>query len=106
MIRYLIIAVLFMTIRLNAQEIAITFDDAPTGDGPVFSGKVRTQKILGDLEEHNVKAVAFFVLTRHVTRETETRLQQYSRAGHILANHSHSHQHIHELGAQAYINDI
>lgn len=107
MIRLLIVASLyFLTISLSAQEIAITFDDAPTGDGPILSGKARTQKILAHLKYHDVEAVAFFVLTRHITSETEKRLHQYSKAGHLLANHSHSHAHIHTLGAQAYISDI
>lgn len=107
MIRCLILTTLFLlSIQLNAQEIAITFDDAPTGDGPVFSGNERTQKILAQLEAHGVEAVALFVLTRHITSETQKRLNQYSGAGHILANHSHSHARIHTLGTQEYINDI
>lgn len=106
MIRYFIFAFLVTGIQANAQEIAITFDDAPTADGPIFSGNVRTEKILNHLKEHKVEAVAFFVLTRQITKENEDRLQRYSSAGHSLGNHSHTHTHIHRLGTQGYIEDV
>jgi peptidoglycan/xylan/chitin deacetylase (PgdA/CDA1 family) len=88
------------------QEIAITFDDAPMGDGALFTGAERAEKILLALKQNDVDQVAFFVTTGHITPEGKSRLESYARAGHLLANHSHRHQWIHEMGARKYCDDI
>lgn len=103
---YAIIVFTILSIHLHGQEIALTFDDAPTGDGPLFSGSMRSEKIVAHLKNHGVASVAFFVLTGNVAPENQARLKQYSSAGHILANHSHSHQHIHRSGTSGYIADL
>jgi len=95
-----------ITITAYPQEIAITFDDAPTPDGPLFSGTERTEKIIGHLKTRNIREVAFFVVTRHISAYDSGRLDRYTNAGHILANHSHTHQHIHDVGTRAYIRDM
>jgi peptidoglycan/xylan/chitin deacetylase (PgdA/CDA1 family) len=89
-----------------SQEIALTFDDAPMGDGALFSGKERTQKILTQLRELKVKQVAFFVVTSFIDESGKERLQQYADAGHLLANHTHRHQWINVIGTGQYIKDI
>jgi peptidoglycan/xylan/chitin deacetylase (PgdA/CDA1 family) len=99
---------LFVTtiIFVNAQEIAITFDDAPTRDAALFTGAERGAKIIDALKNHNVKQVAFFVTTSNISPEGKSRLKNYVNAGHLLANHSHSHKWIHEMGVQSYCADI
>ena len=89
-----------------AQEIAITFDDAPTGDGPLYTGTERTTRILSQLKENGVSQVAFFVVTRNIDATGAKRLQRYSDAGHLLGNHTQSHQWIYQLGTKTYIQDI
>jgi peptidoglycan/xylan/chitin deacetylase (PgdA/CDA1 family) len=91
---------------VSAQEIAITFDDAPTSDGPHFTGKERTQKIIAHLKQQKVEQVAFFVITGNVDRGGRERLQQYFNAGHLLANHTKSHESIQSMGVRGYCNDI
>jgi peptidoglycan/xylan/chitin deacetylase (PgdA/CDA1 family) len=102
----LILLVLFSAFSGYAQEIAFTIDDAPLGDGPVFTGKERTQKILDHLKQQKVSQVAFFVVTGNINASGKERLQRYADGGHLLANHTHSHKWIHILGTAAYINDI
>ena len=101
-----LVIILYTATSGYAQEIAITFDDAPTGDGPLFDGQTRTNKILQQLEQHGIDEVAFFILTKNISQANSDRLHRYSRAGHILANHSHTHQHIHHIGSAAYIGDV
>lgn len=101
-----LILLAIVSLHVRSQQIAITFDDAPTKDGPLFTGKMRSEKILQQLKDHQVKRVGFFVLTGNVTTGNEWRLQAYSKAGHMLANHSHTHQHIHRLGPPGYIADV
>jgi peptidoglycan/xylan/chitin deacetylase (PgdA/CDA1 family) len=91
---------------LSAQEIALTFDDAPTHNGPVFSGDERTDRILDHLKRQSVKQVAFFVITANAHELGKDRLMKYTDAGHLLANHTHSHQWIHLLGTARYNADV
>jgi peptidoglycan/xylan/chitin deacetylase (PgdA/CDA1 family) len=97
---------IFSLTPLFAQEIALTFDDAPTHNGPVFSGDERTSRILDHLKKQSVKQVAFFVVTEYVQELGKDRLVKYADAGHLLANHTHSHQWIHLLGAARYNADV
>ena len=90
----------------SAQEIALTFDDAPTSDGPVFNGAERTELILKQLKEANVTEAAFFVITNQLNEKGKARIKRYADAGHAIANHTHRHAWIHEVGTSAYCRDI
>lgn len=101
-----IIVILFVTVSSYAQEIALTFDDAPTGDGSLFTGMERTSRIIETLKKNHIKQAAFFVVTAHINDEGLRRLKMYSDAGHLLANHSHSHNWTHVMGTTNYIRDV
>lgn len=90
----------------HGQELAITFDDAPTFNGPIFNGSERTDKILAQLKLHGIEQVSFFVVTGNIDAQGKERLQRYANAGHLLANHTHSHQWIHTIGVNKYCKDI
>ena len=91
----------------SAQEIALTFDDAPTEDGAYFTGEQRTERILAHLKENGVPQAAFFVVTNNIkTNQGLSRLERYAAAGHLLANHTHTHRWIHNIGTATYIEDI
>lgn len=106
MTRLIVVFLSLIYFNTVAQEIAITFDDAPTGDGPLFTGEERTKQIIDHLKHHKVKEAAFFVLTGNISSANRPRLQRYVRAGHLLANHSHSHVWIHRSGTANYIRDV
>jgi peptidoglycan/xylan/chitin deacetylase (PgdA/CDA1 family) len=99
------LVLIVLTYQLPAQEIAITFDDAPTPDGPLFSGPERAGRILSHLKNNKVEA-AFFVVTGSINAHNNERIGKYARAGHLIANHTHTHQWIHEIGTRAYANDV
>jgi peptidoglycan-N-acetylglucosamine deacetylase len=103
---FLVTVTLFFSLSSFSQEIALTFDDAPLGDGAVFTGIQRTSRIIETLKKRNVKQAAFFVVTSHFNSEGIQRLKMYSDAGHLLANHSHSHNWIRVMGTANYIRDI
>ncbi len=91
----------------HSQEIALTFDDAPMADGKYYSGVVRTKVLIEKLKNMDVTQVAFFATTGHIKGEdSKQRLLNYAKAGHLLANHTHTHQWMHKLGTAAYIDDI
>lgn len=106
--RNLLLSILFFfsCFGLPAQQIALTFDDAPLGGGPLFPGNERTKRIIQSLREQNVKQVAFFVVTSYIDSSSISRLESYSAAGHLIANHSHTHPWIHKVGTANYIADI
>lgn len=63
------------------KQIAISFDDGPAKD--------YTPQILQILKEHEVKA-AFFCIGKRI-KENEDLLKQVHEEGHIIGNHSYSH---------------
>ena len=92
---------------LSAGEIALSFDDAPRRDSVYFSGMERTQRLILGLKEAGVAQAVFFVTTGNIDGpQSRQRLEMYTEAGHLLGNHSHSHQHPDRMGAQAYVADI
>jgi peptidoglycan-N-acetylglucosamine deacetylase len=97
---------LFSATALDAQEIALTFDDAPTSDGPLYTGMQRAEKIISHLRNKKVDNVAFFVITRNIQANDKGRLKKYTTAGHFLANHTHTHEPIQRLGTANYIKNI
>jgi peptidoglycan-N-acetylglucosamine deacetylase len=97
---------LLLSFSAVAQEIALTFDDAPVSDGALFTGMQRTSKIIETMKAFDVKQAAFFVVTSQVNEDNVQRLKMYSDAGHLLANHSHSHNLISAMGTARYIRDV
>jgi peptidoglycan-N-acetylglucosamine deacetylase len=103
---FLFVIAFLLSISSFSQEIALTFDDAPLSDGSMFTGMQRTSRIIETLKTHQVKQAAFFVVTSQINSDGLQRLKMYSDAGHLLANHSHSHNSIGGLGTANYIRDI
>lgn len=96
---------LFVVSPVLAQEVALTFDDAPTFDSPLFTYTERSERIRRQLTSQNVTA-AFFVITGSITDKNGEQLKAYTRDGHTLANHSHSHLSPSRVNADEYIRDI
>ena len=97
------------SIALPGRTIALTFDDATRGDGPFFSGVERTRRLVEALSRAGVEEAMFFVTTNNVARagdSGEERLRAYTAAGHVLGNHSHSHQWLSRVDTGAYIADL
>lgn len=89
------------------KRIALTFDDAPMKDGPLFSGPERTQRLIAALRDAGVEQAAIFVTTSRLeTAGDEARISAYAAAGHVLGNHSHGHRRLRRIGADAYLDDL
>lgn len=88
-------------------QIALTFDDAPTGDGALMSGEERTAMLIEGLAAADVAEAMFFVLTGSIDGASDAaRLHAYTREGHVLANHSHSHAWLRETDPEIYLQDL
>lgn len=91
--------------KLSAQNICLSFDDAPMNDGLRFSGIERTKILIETLKNANISPIIFCV-PHNLDSTGNLRLNLYSEAGFTLGNHTYTHKHIEELGTKAYINDI
>ena len=105
-------AVLLIAAPLAAQDkrIALTFDDVPRGAGAFFAPDERSARLIAALREAGVAQAAFFVTTENLDFPDgaggEARIAAYVAAGHVIANHSHSHWHLYETEADDYLADL
>lgn len=103
-----VLLVIGLTPFASAQKrIALTYDDAPRGDGRVFSGDQRAEVLIQALQSVEAGPVAFFVTTGGFERAGGTeRVRRYADAGHVIANHSHRHMWAHKTAADTFLADI
>lgn len=88
-------------------RIALSFDDAPRGPGPLYSGAERAQVSLASLRAVDAPPVVFFVKTDGLqTEEGRARIRAYADAGHLIANHTNSHPWLSRTDTEAYIAEI
>lgn len=107
----LLAALLFWVTPAAAQKrIAFSFDDVPRQAGAFFTPDERTRELIAALRRGGVRQAGFFITTGNLQRPYgeggEARIRAYVDAGHIIANHSHSHRWLHRTEAADYIADI
>jgi peptidoglycan/xylan/chitin deacetylase (PgdA/CDA1 family) len=88
------------------REIAITLDDAPREDTAHFDGATRTAKLLETLKRADVAQIAFFCNSARMDAAGAARIKAYADAGHLIANHSHTHADLHQVGVQNFVADL
>lgn len=105
--------VLLASVPAGAQEakrIALSFDDIPRFQGGLLTPDERTIALIEGLREAGVEQAAFFVTTGNLEDDYgangEARIQAYVDAGHVIANHSHSHSHLSESTVADYVADL
>lgn len=91
----------------SLKRIALTYDDAPRSDGLNFTGAERTAALIKAWEEAQTGPVAIFVTSQGMMdEEGRARIESYAQAGHLIANHSHSHMWASRTDQEAYLADI
>lgn len=89
------------------KRIALTFDDTPRGVGAFFTKEERAKRLIAGLKQARVEQAAFFVNPGKVREPGDAALvDNYVRAGHVIANHSFSHPHLNQLAVADYLADI
>ena len=89
------------------KQIALTYDDAPLGDGPRYSGAARTDALIAQLAEAESGPVAIFVTTQGLEQaDGVERIAAYAEAGHLIANHSDQHKPASRTRPEVYIADM
>lgn len=91
----------------SAKEIALTFDDAPRGDTPLLgTGEERTRLLIENLKKADVPQVVIFANTHNFHERGKARIDRYVKAGHLIANHTHSHPNVLKTELGDYVSDI
>ena len=80
--------------NINKNEIALSFDDGPAQN--------HTPEILQVLREYNIQA-AFFCIGKHIEANKDL-LKQVHEEGHVIGNHSYTHDKWFDLFSSAKIN--
>lgn len=90
-----------------AKEIALSFDDAPTGTSKHFETHQRTKTLIRKLKDLNVPSVMIFAnpCKRDDPASVVKQLKKYRDAGHLIANHTCSHPRLDEVGFDEYAKD-
>ncbi|HYD23673.1 MAG TPA: polysaccharide deacetylase family protein [Croceibacterium sp.] len=92
------------------KRIALSFDDVPRHAGGFMTPDQRTIALIAGLHEAGVEQAAFFVTTGNLEHDYghggEARIRAYVAAGHVIANHSHSHTWLHRSEIVDYIADL
>ncbi len=94
---------------MTSKRIALSFDDAPRGDGWAHTGEERTAALVEALERAEVTGAVFFVTTGNLEQagvEGARRLRRYVDAGHVLASHSHAHRSANRISPEAFLTDL
>lgn len=99
-------ALMFFRVPAFANEIALSFDDAPRASGHLFSGRERTRRIITVLEKFKIQTVFFANSNKLEQDGGRERLTSYASAGHLIANHTHSHPDLHKIPAGDYLKEI
>ena len=83
---------LMLSFTIKAQEVAITMDNPNTDTKPLFSAQERDERILATLKKHHIKAALFVQGSQVDSAEGAALLNRWNEAGHLLGNHTYSHQ--------------
>lgn len=101
---------LWLPAAVQAQQIAITIDDAPA-HGPVPAGETQVgvaARMIAALSEAGEAPATVFINGASVERDPATArvLELWRAAGHALGNHTWAHQNLNVVGAEAYEAEI
>jgi peptidoglycan-N-acetylglucosamine deacetylase len=92
--------------RKRRPALAVTIDDFDLSDSPLLTGAERDERIRATLARHGIKA-AGFVAGKYVKGPvSEEVLGSWSREGHIIGNHSFSHNYYAAQDPDDYMADI
>lgn len=89
-----------------SKKIAISFDDAPAGDGLFLSGDERTSMLLEALQSSGVEATFFVATHDFAAANSFQRIAAYNDAGHLIASHTNSHPAASDTEVATYLADV
>jgi peptidoglycan/xylan/chitin deacetylase (PgdA/CDA1 family) len=92
------------------KRIALSFDDVPRQRGAFLDPDDRTKKLIAALKAAGVGQAAFFINPGRLDSDDgkggAARIDDYVKAGHVIANHGWSHLRLSDTATDAFIADI
>lgn len=90
------------------KRIAFSIDDAPRGAGAFLDVEERPALLLAALEKGGIKQAVFYANPGRFSAGSthEKAVQNYAKAGHVLANHTANHLKLSATSAAAFLADI
>jgi peptidoglycan/xylan/chitin deacetylase (PgdA/CDA1 family) len=86
----------------SSPQVSITMDDFFWDKSLRLTPKQRNDSILGALQSYGNLKAALFVKGKNVANdEGKQLLREWDRAGHLIGNHSYSHQYLNSAKVQA-----
>lgn len=94
--------------RAAQKMIALTFDDVPRAPGAFYTKDERTTRLIAGLHAAGVPQVAMFVNPGRIVPGdgAAERIAAYVAAGHVIADHSFSHNDLSSVSADAFLADV
>lgn len=96
---------LFPVTVVRAQDIAITMDNPHIKFTPLLSAKARDKMIRNSLDKNHLKIVLFVQGSDVNSPEGKQLLKNWNREGHILGNHTYSHDSLTMIEENEFEND-
>jgi peptidoglycan/xylan/chitin deacetylase (PgdA/CDA1 family) len=97
-------------VMADQKRIALSFDDIPRHEGGFFTPNERTIKLIAELDRAGVEQAGFFVTTGNLQKPYgkggEDRIRAYVAAGHVIGNHSDTHQWLSKTAVNDYVADL
>ncbi|MCC6924726.1 MAG: polysaccharide deacetylase family protein [Novosphingobium sp.] len=106
----LIALLLAPSAALAGKRVALSFDDVPRQRGAFFTPEERSQRLIAGLRQARVRQAVFFVNPGRLAQPDgaggEARIMAYVAAGHLIANHTFSHQSLNQISAEQFLADV
>ena len=106
MSKLLFVLLLMLPTTIQAKRLALTFDDSPRHAKGLFDGPTRAKKFIENMKANKVGPVVFFSNSKKLDDEGKARMMAYTKAGHIIANHTHTHPRFNDVSLKDYRADF
>jgi len=95
-------------VALSDKRIAFSFDDAPRGKGAFLEPDERPRLLIEALKTAGIKQAVFFINPGRITATDNDAadIAAYTKAGHLLANHTAHHLNLSAVTADKFLADI
>jgi len=96
------------SVTVSDKRIAFSFDDAPRGKGAFLEPDERPRLLIEALKTAGIEQAVFFINPGRIT-STDTDaadIAAYTKAGHLVANHTAHHLKLSAVSAEKFLSDI
>jgi len=90
----------------RAADFSVTIDDFRLGDDPKLTALEKDERILDTLKKRGAKAALFVIGESAASPLGRSRLKEWDRAGHLIANHTYTHPSFNKKSVEEFSAEI